>query len=61
MKEDRKETVSKRNCAHPKCRRVCSADCYCYGCRRFICEKHCTNLLVMSFGHPVASHWTIED
>ena len=59
MKKGKKEKQS-GTCSYPGCRKIVDEGGYCFGCHQFICDRHCTNLLVMGFGHPVALHWSEE-
>jgi len=44
-----------------KCGRSATQDDYCYGCRRFVCERCETALGGIGPGHAVEAHWDNED
>ncbi len=44
-------------CVYEGCKTICDDMNYCYGCKSFICEKHCTNPDVSWGSHDVSEHW----
>lgn len=55
------KVVKKQKCVFDTCTTICTEDDHCFGCNKYICEKHSTNFELPMGGHSPEQHWEEEE